>query len=134
MLTNRSMPEDPVVPVLVYPDLGEAVDWLCRAFGFTERWRAGGHRAQIAASATSAIALAEGSVAGSADQVMIRVADVDAHHANAVANGAEVFETPTDFPYGERQYGAVDPWGRRWVFTQSIADVAPEDWGGVSSK
>jgi hypothetical protein len=27
--------------------VGEAVDWLCETFGFTELWRAGGHRARV---------------------------------------------------------------------------------------
>jgi hypothetical protein len=34
--------------------------------------------------------------------------------------------------FGERQYAAADPAGHRWVFTQSIADVAPKDWGGLT--
>jgi uncharacterized glyoxalase superfamily protein PhnB len=48
MLANRSMPSSTVIPVLGYEDVGEAVDWLCETFGFTERWRAGNHRAQLA--------------------------------------------------------------------------------------
>ena len=38
---------------------------------------------------------------------------------------------PTDFPYGERQYTAIDYSGRAWTFSESIADVDPRDWGGV---
>jgi hypothetical protein len=30
-----------------------------------------------------------------------------------------------DYAYGERQYSA-----NVWTFTQSIADVRPEEWGG----
>jgi hypothetical protein len=37
-----------------------------------------------------------------------------------------------DFPYGERQYSVEDLAGHRWTFTQAIADLAPEDWGGTS--
>jgi uncharacterized glyoxalase superfamily protein PhnB len=39
---------------------------------------------------------------------------------------------PTDFPYGERQYGAEDLAGHHWTFSETLADVAPEDWGGIS--
>jgi uncharacterized glyoxalase superfamily protein PhnB len=39
MRANRSMPMSTVIPVLAYEDLGRAIDWLCAAFGFTERWR-----------------------------------------------------------------------------------------------
>ena len=37
---------------------------------------------------------------------------------------------PTDFEYGERQYRAEDPAGHQWTFSQTLADVAPEEWGG----
>jgi len=42
------MPASTVIPVLGYDDVGVAIEWLCRAFGFSERWRAGEHRAQLA--------------------------------------------------------------------------------------
>jgi len=48
MIENRSMPAVSVIPELVYHDVGEACEWLCRVFGFRMRWRAGGHRAQLA--------------------------------------------------------------------------------------
>jgi uncharacterized glyoxalase superfamily protein PhnB len=62
---------------------------------------------------------------------MVRVPDVERHHAQAVAAGAKA-TAPVTFPYGERQYTAFDYGGHAWTFSQSIADVAPEDWGGVS--
>jgi uncharacterized glyoxalase superfamily protein PhnB len=42
------MPSCTVIATLVYENVGEAVEWLCAAFGFSERWRAGEHRAQLA--------------------------------------------------------------------------------------
>jgi uncharacterized glyoxalase superfamily protein PhnB len=63
---------------------------------------------------------------------MIRVPDADAHCQTARERGAEITCEPADFPYGERQYNAVDFAGHRWTFTQSIADLAPEEWGGES--
>ena len=47
VVDNRSMPHGDVIPVLAYPDVRAAVDWLCRAFGFVERLRIGDHRAQL---------------------------------------------------------------------------------------
>jgi uncharacterized glyoxalase superfamily protein PhnB len=41
-----------------------------------------------------------------------------------------ILAEPADFPYGERQCTVQDPWGHRWTFSQTISDVAPEDWGG----
>jgi uncharacterized glyoxalase superfamily protein PhnB len=132
VLANRSMPRAAVIPVLPYDDVGEAVEWLCGTFGFSERWRAGSHRAQVAVG-DAAIAVTEGGPAGSpSGSIMVRVDDVDAHHARARERGARVLGSPTDFPYGERQYSVEDLAGYRWTFSQSIADVAPEEWGGTS--
>src|SRR2546428_10344075 len=47
MRTNRSMPSSTVIPVLVYPDVAQAVDWLCCTFGFAEHLRIGSHRSQL---------------------------------------------------------------------------------------
>jgi uncharacterized glyoxalase superfamily protein PhnB len=135
MLKNRSMPSCTVIPVLAYPDVGEAVDWLCDAFGFRVRWRAGNHRAQLSlGDGTVAVtALKDGESVDSSDHsVMVRIEDADGHHEHARERGAPILQPPTDFPYGERQYSAQDFAGRVWTFSQTIADVAPEEWGGTS--
>jgi uncharacterized glyoxalase superfamily protein PhnB len=139
MLANRSMPSGTVIPVLGYEDVGVAVTWLCEAFGFTERWRAGNHRAQLSVGGGGAIAIAEHRAEPSAERdlshsVMVRVEDAGAHYQRAQQFGALILEPPTDYPYGERQYTAADLAGRRWTFSQSIADVAPEQWGGKSNR
>jgi uncharacterized glyoxalase superfamily protein PhnB len=138
MLVNRSMPRCPVIPVLEYPDVGEAIRWLCDTFGFTERWRASGHRAQLAIG-DAAIALVNQRPLRTRDHydrhaIMIRVEDIVAHHAHAHRRGATMLEPPTDFPYGERQYSAIDFAGHRWTFSQSMFDVVPEEWGGISGQ
>jgi uncharacterized glyoxalase superfamily protein PhnB len=62
--------------------------------------------------------------------MLVRVEDADRHRAQAAKAGAKILDEPTDYPYGERQYNAEDVGGHRWTFTQSIADVDPESWGG----
>ena len=48
MKSNRSIPSAFVIPVLVYPDVREAVSWLTAAFGFEERLQIGeNHRSQL---------------------------------------------------------------------------------------
>lgn len=132
MLANRSVPPCTVIPVLSYPDVGAAGDWLCGAFGFTVRLRIGNHRIQLKAG-DGCIILAEGSVAAdNAHLTMVRVLDAKGHHERARRHGALILAPPTDYPYGERQYHAQDFAGHRWTFTQSIVDVAPEEWGGTS--
>lgn len=132
---NRSMPASVIIPVLAYRDVREAVEWLCRAFGFAERLRIGDHRAQLAFG-EGAVVVAAGrgdatQPAGPGHSVMVRVADVDAHYRRARDAGARIVGAPSDYPYGERQYTAEDIGGHLWTFSQSVADVAPEVWGGV---
>jgi len=50
------------------------------------------------------------------------------------SHGARILQPPADYPFRERQYTAEDPCGHRWTFSQSIADVRPEEWGGVSGQ
>ena len=139
MKPNRSIPSATVVPVLIYPDVRAAVTWLEAAFGFAERVRIGeDHRAQLRFG-DGAVIVGDvrherrpprpGEVTHS---VMVRVADARAHRERARAHGARILMEPTDFEYGERQYAAEDLAGHQWTFSQTLADVAPEDWGGTS--
>jgi uncharacterized glyoxalase superfamily protein PhnB len=138
MKANRSIPAPTVIPVLVYPDVRAAVAWLSGAFGFTERVRIGeNHRAQLRFG-DGAVIVADVRAerrpprAGEATHsVMVRVEDdVRAHCDRARAHGAGIHMEPTDFEYGERQYTAEDLAGHQWTFSETLADVAPEEWGG----
>jgi uncharacterized glyoxalase superfamily protein PhnB len=46
----------------------------------------------------------------------LAVENPDAHHARAVAAGADIVAEPTDQPYGSREYAARDPEGNVWAF------------------
>jgi uncharacterized glyoxalase superfamily protein PhnB len=139
MKDNRSMPAATVIPVLIYPDVRAAVAFLSAAFGFAERVRIGeNHRAQLRFGDGAVIAAdvrhdhrppRAGEVTHS---VVVRVADARAHCETARANGARILMEPTDFEYGERQYLAEDPAGHQWTFSETLADVQPEEWGGES--
>jgi len=132
MLSNRSVPPCTVIPVLSYPDVGFAADWLSKAFGFTVRLRIANHRIQLKAG-DGCIVVAEGNApVDSAHLVMVRVPDVNSHHERSRQQGARILAPPADHPYGERQYNVPDFAGHCWTFTQSVADVAPEQWGGIS--
>jgi uncharacterized glyoxalase superfamily protein PhnB len=138
MKHNRSIPPSTVIPVLIYPDVREAVDWLAGAFGFVERLRIGeNHRSQLSVGEGAVIV---GDVRGErrpprpgevTHSVMVRVEDADAHFERAKANGARIVKEPTDFQYGERQYTAEDPAGHQWTFSETLNDVAQEEWGGT---
>jgi uncharacterized glyoxalase superfamily protein PhnB len=131
VLPNRSVPSAQVIPELAYDDVGEASDWLCAAFGFTERLRIGNHRAQLVYGEGAVIVTERAEQDSSTSAVLVRVEDADSHHERAAGQGARIVRPPTDYPYGERQYTAEDPGGHRWTFSQSIADVDPASWGGT---
>jgi uncharacterized glyoxalase superfamily protein PhnB len=65
---------------------------------------------------------------------MIRVEDADAHCERARKQGARITQDPATYPYGERQYSAEDFAGYAWKFSQSVADVHPEEWGGTAEQ
>ena len=140
MLTNRSIPAATVIPVLVYPDVRAAVAWLSEAFGFVERIQIGeDHRSQMRIGADGAVIVADVSgdrqapVPGAETHLLkVRVEDVAAQFERARAHGARVIHEPADQPYGERECTVEDLAGHRWQFTQTVRDVAPEEWGGVS--
>jgi uncharacterized glyoxalase superfamily protein PhnB len=131
---NRTMPPCTIIPELVYDDVTQASRWLCDTFGFVERWHAGDHRTQLSFGGGT-VAITEPRTSDALPgpiSLLVRVDDVDAHCAHARARGARIIDEPRGFPYGERQYAVEDPGGHHWGFSQSIADVAPEDWGGTS--
>jgi len=134
-MLNRSMPTSTVTPVLEYPDVRAAVAWLRRAFDFQERLRIGTHRAQLMFGDGCVVVVEQPPNAPSSprigDAVMIRVPNAVAHRAQALAAGALGVQAATDYPYGERQYSAEDPWGHRWTFSETLADVDPSEWGGI---
>jgi len=140
MMNNRSIPAATVIPVLVYPDVRAAVAWLSGAFGFAERVRIGeDHRSQLRVGDDGAVIVADvrheqrppepGAVT---HVIKVRVTDVDAMIARAQAFGAAVVQAPVEYEYGEREATVEDLAGHRWQFTQTLRDVAPEEWGGIT--
>jgi len=137
MKQNRSIPPFGVIPVLVYPDVRAAVAWLTEAFGFVERTRIGeDHRAQLSIGTAGAMIVAdvrgeqqppqEGAVT---HVLKVRVDDVEAAFERARSHGARVLQEPTEHQYGERECTVEDLAGHRWQFTETVRDVAPEEYG-----
>lgn len=134
---NRSVPPATVIPVLVYPDVRAAVVWLQRVFGFVEHVRIGeDHRAQLGVGEGGAVIVADargerqppsGDVVSTL--LKVRVPDVDGVVRRARAAGARVLQEPADQVYGEREATVADPAGHHWQFTQTLRDVAPEEYG-----
>lgn len=138
MISNLSMPPGIIIPELAYADVSKAAAWLCKTFGFQERLRIGNHRCQLIFGDASVVVTkqsGENMTDGLAPQplthsIMVKVADVDEHYEHAKQSEARILHAPATYPFGERQYTVEDPGGHVWTFTQSIADVSPEEWGG----
>ena len=139
MLSNRSIPRATVIPVLAYADVNQAAAWLCDAFGFSVGLRIGNHRVQLNVG-DGAVILREmraneaDTASGLGHSVIVRVEDADAHCSRARDHGARITQEPVTHAYGERQYNADDFAGHSWTFSQSVADIDPEDWGGAPEK
>ncbi len=111
MLANRSMPSCTVIPELDYDGMVEAVDWLCAVFGFTERWRAEGHCAQLSVGDGAVVVEQRQSGERLADRVrgshstMVRIENAARHSERARGGGggggggARIVAEPVDQPY-----------------------------------
>ena len=137
MKKNRSVPDAAVIPVLTYSDVRAAVAWLTDTFGFAERVRIGDdHRSQLQFGDGAVIVADVGAdrtpprSGEKSHSVMVRVEDAKAHCERARARGARILMEPTDMPFGERQYTTEDLAGHHWTFSETLADMAPEEWGG----
>ncbi|NNL66730.1 MAG: hypothetical protein HKP30_10835 [Myxococcales bacterium] len=134
-------PEQKVYPYLSYRDGPAAIDFLCKAFGFEERFRLPmpdgrlGH-AELSLSGAVILLASVYEEMGQASprdlgaahgQVLLYVDDVDAHFERARDAGAIIVAEPEDQFHGARQYRAVDPEGHRWIFATQLREVAPED-------
>ena len=128
MTESKQATEIEIIPYIFYRDVPAAIDWLARAFGFTEEMRhaiPGGMHAQMRFGGRR-IMMGQGSKdwrmqSPSESQiatmgVFIYMADVDAHHEHARAAGAEIVQAPYNEPYG-RTYTTRDLDGHPWFFT-----------------
>jgi PhnB protein len=102
-----------IIPYIFYRDVPAVLDWLARAFGFTEEMRTGtpsggthgemtlgGQRIMMGQGARE-WGMVSPREAGTATMgVFIYLDDVDAHHARAQAAGAEIVQLPHDQSYG----------------------------------
>lgn len=120
-----------VFPALRYHDARGAIRWLCDAFGFVEQVVYGeGERVDHAQLTYDGGMIMLGTqreddvfqmktpreLGYAAGSIYVVVSDPDAHHARAVAAGAEIIRGLTDQDYGSRDYSARDPEGYVWSF------------------
>ena len=131
-----------VIPMIAYENGPKAMDWLASAFGFTERARmldASGRLSHGEMQAGEGVIMLAtptpdyqaprrhredceparkwSAVPYIVDGVLVYVADVDAHFAQAKERGAAILSGVESDQYGKR-YRAEDLEGHRWMFMQ----------------
>jgi len=132
-----------IVPMIAYEDTAAAIEWLVEAFGFTEHGERyvmedgsighaelemGGEIVMLATPNREYQSPKRHRESCDAarrwldnpwviDGVLVTVDDLEAHHARAVAAGANVIRPPEEGPDG-RLYTAEDLEGHRWMFQQ----------------
>ncbi len=140
MATNLSQNEQRIVPYLAYGDAPAAIEFLCSAFGFEERFRLPmsdgqighaeiayeGHVVMLASTFEEMGFASPKDLSGLHSQVYCRVDDVDAHYERAKAAGATIATAPRD-QYGERTYRAMDLEGHRWIFSTPLREASVEE-------
>lgn len=128
-----------MTPVLTVVDVRAAVAWYSEVFGFVEHVRIGAaHRSQLGLPDGPAAEVVVAEVRPGrrtpererSHQLMLKVSDVAGVVEAGVARRAVLVDPPDDWEYGERQASLDDPFGHQWVLTQTLTDVAPEQWGG----
>ena len=120
-----------IIPTMPYRDAAAAIDWLCRAFGFSRHAvypdGAGGvaHAQLIFGNGMIMLGTASEEGSGSiqfppaghvTQSAYVVVKDADAHHARARREGAEVVAPLKDEAHGGRGYSCRDLEGHLWHF------------------
>lgn len=139
----------PRLSISIYCDEpSKAIDWLCRAFGFEVRLKIEGEGGRIEHSellyGESVVMVVQSgpnlrrprmprraspvSLGGAITQgVMVYVDNIEEHYRRAVAEGATIVDELQTHDYGpeywaDRSYGALDPEGHLWWFSERIRD------------
>jgi uncharacterized glyoxalase superfamily protein PhnB len=134
MSSSPSRRGNSVIPTLRYRDAQAAIDFLCAAFGFERHLVVPGegdaivHAQLVCGDAMVMLGTARDDAFGKLQRPpadvggvgtqspYVIVLDADAHHARAVAAGAEVVYPLTSEDYGGRGYSCRDLEGHLWNF------------------
>ncbi|MEE9414185.1 MAG: VOC family protein [Acidimicrobiales bacterium] len=144
-LRSSAMPTTRVTPYLTVHNGPAALDFYASALGAVEVMRVVmdeatgqlGHAEFHIAGAVFYLSdefaemgvLSPRTLGGTSVALHVEVDDVDSAFATAVAAGAEALAEPADQPHGARHGTLVDPFGHRWLLSQQIEQVSPDQYG-----
>lgn len=131
-----------VIPYIVAKDAAAAIAFYERAFGATELFRMTdpadgriGHAELCIGESVVMLAdeypdfgaLSPDTIGGTPVTLHLATDAIDADLAAAAATGATVLRAAADQSYGERSAIVLDPFGYRWMLSQTIEALAPEE-------
>ncbi len=123
-----------IIPGMRYKDAPAAIDWLCRALGFTPHLVVPDEDGGIA---HAQLVLGNGMImlgsyrdegeydrlvrlpqdaGGSTQAAYIVIEEIEDHYQNAVEAGARIVYELAEQDYGGKLYSALDPEGHLWNF------------------
>lgn len=123
-------------PVICYDRAHDAIDWLCRAFGFSRGAvhedngrvaHAEVHRGEATIGLSSTRVPDPANVwTTTREGIYVSVENADALHERARSAGADIVMPLTDATYGSRDFSVRDPDGHLWGFGTYAMGEAPE--------
>ena len=131
-----------LTPYLTCRRADEAIAFYTRAFGATEQFRMSdpaddrvGHaeltlgesRLMIADEYPDFGAISPDALGGSPVLLHLQCDDVDAMTRRAIDAGAVLLRPLTTQSFGERNALVLDPFGHRWMLSQTTEQVAPDE-------
>lgn len=140
MIENRSVPPNTILPHIVYPDVSQAIAWLCKTFDFTLHYHYGDPpdgaqlhlgNAWIMVNHAREVRDTPARLGAYAQSLTVFVDDVESHYQRTKSAGAKIVEEPHETEYGELQYGVEDFAGHHWLFSRHARDVSPSAWGAT---
>ncbi len=139
---SESTKPQSVVPYIGVKGAAQAIEFYKKAFGAKEtlaritdgegrvghaELEIGGSELYLADEHPEVGLLGPQSLGGSHVMFMLRVDDVDAMIARAMAAGAKLTRPVADQFYGDRTGEVSDPFGYRWTLSTHVEDVSEEE-------
>lgn len=131
-----------VMPYFTVKNASAAIDFYCRAFGAVEIFRMTdpmdgrvGHAELRLGDSTIMLsdeypdfgALSPDTVGGTPVTLYLATKAVDEDLARAADAGAMIIRAAANQSFGERSAMIMDPFGHRWMLSQTIEQVSPEE-------
>lgn len=136
-----------VTPYLTVAGGARAIDWYREALGAVEQFRVvddtgrvshaelllGDARFMLSDEHPEIGVTGPATLGGTSVALHVEVADVDTAFARAVDAGATALAEPADQPHGARHGTLIDPFGHRWMLSQTIEQVNLDDYAERAS-